>query len=101
MLGSTLLWLSKRQGVFEFIKRNGFSQKLAARFVAGETLDGAIVAVCSLNANGMSASLDLLGESGYDERQAESARDEVIGVLDRMAAAQVDANVPPTLPSSR
>ncbi len=93
MLGSTLLWLSERQGVFEFIKRNGFSKKLAARFVAGETLDGAIAAARSLNANGISASLDLLGESVYDERQAESARDEVIGVLDRIADAQLDANV--------
>ena len=93
MLGNTLLWLSEREGVFEFIKRNGFSKKLAARFVAGETLDGAIAAVRSLNANGISASLDLLGESVYDERQAESARDEVIGVLDRIAAAQLDANV--------
>ena len=93
MLGGTLLWLSERQGVFEFIKRNGFSKKLAARFVAGETLDGAIAAARSLNANGISASLDLLGESVYDERQAESARDEVIGVLDRIADAQLDANV--------
>jgi proline dehydrogenase len=93
MLGSTLLWLSERQGVFEFIKRNGFSKKLAGRFVAGETLDGAIAAVRSLNANGISASLDLLGESVYHERQAERARDEVIGVLDRIAAAQLDANV--------
>ncbi len=93
MIGNTLLWLSERQGVFEFIKRHGFSKKLAARFVAGETLDGAIAAVRSLNAHGISASLDLLGESVCDERQAESARDEVIGVLDRIAAAQLDANV--------
>ncbi len=49
--------------------------------MAGETLDGAIAAVRSLNANGISAGLDLLGESVNDERQAESARDEVISVL--------------------
>ena len=93
MLRSTLIWLSERQKLFELIKRNGFSRRFASRFVAGETLDDAIQAARVLNDKGISASLDLLGESVSDETEAAASRDEIIAILDRIAATGVDANV--------
>ncbi len=93
MLRSTLLWLSDRKNVFEFVKRNGLARRLASRFVAGETLDSAIVVARALNDGDISVSLDLLGESVTDEREAALARDEVIAILDRIAETGVDANV--------
>lgn len=93
MLRGTLLWLSDRQNVFEFVKRNGLARKLASRFVAGETLDSAITAARALNESGISVSLDLLGESVTDEREAAGARDEVMQILERIDETGVDANV--------
>ena len=93
MLRSTLIWLSERQRLFELVKRNGFSRQFASRFVAGETLDEAIQVARVLSERGISTSLDLLGESVTDEREAAASRNEVIATLDRIAATGVDANV--------
>ena len=93
MLRGTLLWLSERNAIFELVKRNGLARKFASRFVAGEKLDEAIQAARALNEKGISTSLDLLGESVTDEKEAARSRDEVIEVLDRIAKTGVDANV--------
>ncbi len=93
MLRSGLLWLSDRQNVFEFVKRNGLARKLASRFVAGETLDSAITAARALNERDIAVSLDLLGESVTDESDAARARDEVIETLERIDETGVAANV--------
>ena len=93
MLRSTLLWLSERNAIFELVKRNGLARQFASRFVAGEKLDEAIQAARALNEKGISTSLDLLGESVTDEKEAARSRDEVIEILDRIAATGVDANV--------
>ena len=46
-----------------------------------------------LSDRGISTSLDLLGESVTDEKEAAASRNEVIATLDRIAATGVDANV--------
>ena len=93
MLRSTLLYLSDQPQVFKFVRNNRLAKGFARRFVAGETLDDAIAAVRSLNARGISASLDELGESVTNERQARAARDSYLNILDRLAASKLDANV--------
>lgn len=89
---TALLWLSERQGVFNFIKRNGLARKLASRFVAGETLDTAIDAVREINRKEITASLDLLGESVARPADAEAARDEYLRILERIAETGVISN---------
>jgi proline dehydrogenase len=49
--------------------------------------------VRALNGRGISASLDLLGESTNNEREARAARDEYLRMLDRIHQARLDANV--------
>lgn len=93
MLRGTFLWLSERQALFDFIKRNGMARAFARRFVAGETLDDAVAAVRAINARGMAATLDVLGESVASADDARKARDQILEALDRIAAEQVDANV--------
>ncbi|MGH7532142.1 MAG: proline dehydrogenase family protein [Gemmatimonadales bacterium] len=90
---STLLWLSQRQGIFNFVRSNRLARKFASRFVAGETVDTAVAAVRELNGSGITASLDLLGESVSRAEEAESARGEYLGMLDRIAATGARANV--------
>jgi proline dehydrogenase len=93
MLRNTLLYLSNQPRVFKFVRNNKLAKHFASRFVAGETVDEAIAAVRELNAKGITASLDLLGESVYNEREARAARDEYIEILDRIRESKVDANV--------
>ena len=87
------LYLSRQQRVFNFIKNVGFARKMASRFVAGETIDSAIDAVVALNAKGITASLDLLGESVFSEAEARETGRQYLQILDRIAERKVDANV--------
>jgi proline dehydrogenase len=88
-----LLWLSERQGVFNFVRRNRLARKFASRFVAGETVETAVAAAGELKARGIASTLDLLGESVTAEAEAVAARDQYLAMLDRMAAAGVEVNV--------
>ena len=75
MLRGTFLWLSQRQTLFNFVRTNGMARAFARRFVAGETLDEAVAAVRAINARGMTATLDLLGESVASAEDAANARE--------------------------
>jgi proline dehydrogenase len=88
-----LLWLSEQRRIFNFVRRNGLARRFASRFVAGETIESGVVAARELAARGITASLDFLGESVKDEREAVAARDQYLQMLDRMAAAGVEVNV--------
>jgi proline dehydrogenase len=93
MIRNTLLYLSNQPRVFKFVRNNRLAKHFARRFVAGETVTEALAAVKALNARGISASLDLLGESVYTEREARAARDEYVQLLDRIHESKLDANV--------
>jgi proline dehydrogenase len=93
MFRSTLLYLSNQPQVFRFVRNNRLARAFARRFVAGEALDDALAAVRTLNAKGISASLDELGESVTSERAARATRDSYVNILDRIAEAGLDANV--------
>jgi proline dehydrogenase len=66
---------------------------MASRFVAGETVDTAVAAVQRLNAQGITASLDLLGESVTNEAEARAAGAEYLRLVDAIAKHKLDANV--------
>ena len=88
-----LLWLSERQGIFNFVRRNGLARKFASRFVAGETVEDGVAAARELSRRGITASLDLLGESITAEAEAVAARDQYLRMLDRMSENGVEVNV--------
>ncbi len=93
MLRAGLLWLSEQPQVFGFVRRNGLARRFASRFVAGETVESAVAALRDLNVAGLSASVDLLGESVQHAEEARQARDTYLETLDRIRAAGADANV--------
>ena len=93
MLRSALLYLSSQQQIFKFVRHNRLAKSFANRFVAGETLDSALDAVARLNARGITASLDLLGESVHNEAEARAAGQAYITMLDRIHERKADANV--------
>ena len=66
---------------------------LARRFVAGETVESAIAAVATLNANGLSATVDFLGEDVHAESEATNTTQTYLQMIDRIVAAGADCNV--------
>jgi proline dehydrogenase len=66
---------------------------LAKRFVAGDTIDSAIAAVRQLNAGGMSASLDYLGEDVHERATADAIAAEYLRILDALRQTGVRCNV--------
>lgn len=93
MMRNALLWLSEQQQIFNFVRRNGLAKQFASRFVAGETIPEAVAAATALEAKGISASLDLLGESVTQSSEAESACAQYVRMVDAMAAAHDQVNV--------
>ncbi|NUS97164.1 MAG: proline dehydrogenase, partial [Gemmatimonadaceae bacterium] len=93
MLRNALLYLSNQPTVFKFVRNNGLAKKFARRFVAGETAEEALDAVRALNEQGITASLDLLGESVTNEAEARQAGRDYIRLLDLIRERNLDANV--------
>jgi len=93
MLRAGLLWLSEQPHISRFVRRNGLAQKLASRFIAGETVDSAVAALRQLNAAGITATLDLLGESVRHAAEARAARDLYLATLDLIERAHAQSHV--------
>jgi proline dehydrogenase len=93
MLRSSLLYLSRQQALFDFVKHNGIARSFASRFVAGETVNTALDAVTQINAKGISASLDLLGESVHNAAEARETGRQYVELLDRIHERRLNANV--------
>ena len=68
-------------------------RRVAARYVAGETLEQALETVRLLNAQGCLATLDVLGEDVSREDETEPTVAEYRRALDEIAARGLDSNV--------
>jgi proline dehydrogenase len=93
MLRQTFLYLSDQPAIFRFVRRNPLARRFANRFVAGETLDTAMQAVRQLNAKGITATLDLLGESVHNEAEARTAGREYVRMLEEIDRLKLVSNV--------
>ncbi|MGH7654113.1 MAG: proline dehydrogenase family protein [Gemmatimonadaceae bacterium] len=93
MLRNTLLYLSRQPSLFRLVRNNRLAKAMASRFVAGETVELAVAAVQRLNALGITASLDLLGESVTNEAEARAAGAQYVALIDAIAKNKLDANV--------
>jgi proline dehydrogenase len=93
MLRSTLLKLSESPGFAHWVTSNPTTRRMVRRFVAGETLDDAIIAARACNSHGMYTSLDYLGENVATVADAQHARDAYVQIFDRIAEERLHANV--------
>jgi len=78
--------------VRRFVDAHGM-QLGAARFVAGETLDECVAVLRRLNDQGLYANTTLLGEDVADADEARAVAAEYQGVLERLHAEELRANV--------
>ncbi len=92
MLRNALLYLSSQPQVFKFVRQNSMAKSFASRFVAGETLDTALAAVKDLNSKGITATLDLLGESVRNEAEARESARQYLEMMSEIRARKLDAN---------
>src|SRR5690242_4306575 len=90
MLRGPLLYLSE-QPQLKTMLRNPLTKPLVSRFVAGETLQVAVEVARKSNAAGMTAALDLLGESIHSVSDANVAATQYIALLHAIERAQVQA----------
>jgi proline dehydrogenase len=65
----------------------------ARRFIAGETLEEAIAVARTLEARGLSLTLDYLGESASTLEEAEAATSEYLRMLDAIVLSGITRNV--------
>lgn len=97
MIGTALralfLWLSDRRWVARLALGTPLLRRMPLRFVAGTTLDEAVVAVRALTAGGAMATLDVLGEAVHDRPSADRAAAAYVAAIERIAADGLDANV--------
>jgi len=69
------------------------ARRLAARFVAGDTLEDGLEAGRRINREGIAVTFDRLGESVTSLAEAEASRDEYVRVLEEISDHQLKANV--------
>jgi proline dehydrogenase len=93
MVRSFLIYLSKAAWAQRLIVSWRFAWNAASRFVAGNTIEDAIIAVKELNVKGINATLDHLGESTSTRTEAIKAADDIIELLEQINASGVRANV--------
>ncbi|MBT7377117.1 MAG: proline dehydrogenase [Candidatus Marinimicrobia bacterium] len=68
-------------------------QLFAGKYVAGENHKTALNVVKSLNENGFSATIDILGEHVVNENEAEKITTEYIDLFDEIAENKLDCNI--------
>jgi proline dehydrogenase len=86
MLRNLLIKLSTSDLARQVVTHFGPARRTARRFVAGETLDEAVAVVKRLNAQGLSAALNHVGESINSQAEAAQAVEDFRRLLDRIAA---------------
>ncbi len=93
MLRALLLYLSAAAWARRIVSGWGLSRRVSARFVAGDRLEDALPVIQALNASGLNATLDHLGENVNSAEDAERAAQDYLGLLDRIHEAGAHANV--------
>ena len=67
--------------------------RVSRRYIAGTTLEDAFTRIESLNAKGMSATMDVLGEDSTDPEEARRSRDIYLAALDGITERGLDCNI--------
>jgi proline dehydrogenase len=88
-----LLFLSHRESFKNFMLRFKIFRRTAWRFVAGESIDDAIRAAREARLQGITSTMDLLGENTHSREDAVRSTEEILDMLDRLDREGVECNV--------
>lgn len=93
VLRSAFIALSHNRPLRRFLERSSIGTKLSSRFVAGMEVEDALRASEAVNRQGMSVTLDSLGESVTSEAEAHRAAEIYHQLLDLIAARKLESNI--------
>jgi proline dehydrogenase len=93
MLRSGILATAERDEVERFIRDSRWSRSLVARFVAGDRLENALAVATRLAGQGLSTTLDRLGENVLTPEESRSAVESYAVTLREMAASKLEPNI--------
>jgi proline dehydrogenase len=85
--------MSKAEWAKQLIMNLGFARRMSRRFVAGEKLGEAIQAIKVLNAKGLLATLDHLGEHTTNIEEARKATQDILEIVDVICQEGIQSNV--------
>ena len=92
-LRSGLLTLSRRRSLGRLATRMPLARDMVGRFVAGQSLGEALVALERLRDRGFATTVDILGESVGSVEAAATATDAYLEALETLAERGLDRNV--------
>ena len=90
---STLLFLSRQEGLKDFATRFAPFKKMTSRFVAGEDIETTVGAIRQLNAIGCTATFDHLNEGVTNAAETEGEVREYRQILARIDETGIKSNV--------
>ena len=92
-LRATLLYLSRHKGLRAWAEHSPIARRVSSRFIAGKTLDDALAVCRRIHGEGITATLDYLGENVKSLDEAAACRDMCIRAMRAMHQAGLDPNV--------
>ncbi len=90
---SFFLFLSRLKWLRRWLETSSLARRLSTRFVAGETLSEALTVSRKLNAEGITVTLDHLGESVNSLAEAAEARDVYLSTQHAIIESGIQGNV--------
>jgi proline dehydrogenase len=92
-LRAALLALAANRKLRDWAETSPIARKVSSRFIAGRTLEDALSACAKLRADGITATLDYLGENVRSAEEAAACRDVFLRALEALHAAGLEPNV--------
>ncbi len=93
LMRSAFIALSRNRPMRRFSERSSIGSKLSSRFVAGVEIEDALRVAKQVNGQGISVTLDSLGESVTTEAEAHRSADVYHRLLDEIAARKLNSNI--------
>src|SRR5580700_8079604 len=93
ILRALLIALSRNSSLRHFAEDSTLGGRMSSRFVAGTSVEEVLGAAASVNRQGMSTTLDSLGENVHSPQEAKQAADVYHRLLDAIERRHLDANV--------
>ena len=92
-LRNILLFLSRQQWLRRWVENSPISQKWTRRFVAGKTIEEGLAVCARLNADGILATLDHLGEHVASIEEGARTRDAYVEALRQITELRLQATI--------
>jgi proline dehydrogenase len=92
-LRGTILYLSRHKALRRWVETSPLARRVSSRFIAGSSLEDALAACRRIRAEGITATLDYLGENVTTLDEAAACRDIYLRILQAMEEAGLEPNV--------